>query len=82
MENFVDHQKVLKAENDEIAETENPQSQIEPIEEITYISRTEQGQEEVAGEVPSDFIEVASTVEKELALLQEDFSVSKADQQS
>ena len=82
MENFVDHQKVLKAENDEIAETKNPQSQIEPIEEITYISRTEQGQEEVAGEVPSDLIEVASTVEKELALLQEDFSVSKADQQS
>ncbi len=82
MENFVDHQKVLKAENDEIAETKNPEIQIEPIEEITYISRTEQGQEEVAGEVPSDLIEVASTVEKELALLQEDFSVSKADQQS
>jgi hypothetical protein len=41
MENFVDHQKVLKAENDEIAETKNPEIQIEPIEEITYISRTE-----------------------------------------
>ena len=32
--------------------------------------------------MPSDFIEVASTVEKELALLQEDFAVSQVDQHS
>jgi hypothetical protein len=43
MENFVDHQKVLQADNDEIADTKNQESQIEPIEEITYISSTEEG---------------------------------------